>query len=138
MCEYVHICVDAHEGHKRAVNSLWLELQVIVSHSTWMLELNSHPQQEQQPPLQPKPIIFSRNKCSNPIKRQSLNSHLHRNTFLTLTQERVLYTREQRSKSNHKSPGGSLLLVVVRHLCEEGAHFSPQVSCCMVGSEAPL
>lgn len=36
--EYVHhVCSDAHRGKKRVLDPLTLELQVVVSHSSWVL-----------------------------------------------------------------------------------------------------
>lgn len=34
---YVHMSADAQRSHKRELDSLELELEVVVSHSTWVL-----------------------------------------------------------------------------------------------------
>jgi hypothetical protein len=37
MCEYVHLCVATSEVQKRSSDPLEIELQVVVSHLTWVL-----------------------------------------------------------------------------------------------------
>lgn len=37
MCRCEHVGTDAYEGQKRALELLELEMQVVVSHPTWVL-----------------------------------------------------------------------------------------------------
>jgi hypothetical protein len=48
VCRYVHMSAGAHGSQKRASDFLNLELQAIVRHSVWMLDLNSGLLHEQQ------------------------------------------------------------------------------------------